>query len=148
MQKKKKYIFIRAITGKLKVMATTDTAIDCKVELYCKSPKSLDLNGNISEKWRKFKQSFDIFLKASSSIRKPDEIKVVILLNIIGEDGIELYNNIIRSIYKRQRGMIWQRCCNALKSIVFPRRTPCMRHSSSLAECKWKVKNLTAFWQK
>lgn len=65
---------------------------DCKVELYCRPPKSLDLNGNISENWRKFKQSFDIFLKASGSIRKPDEIKVAILLNIVDEDGIELYN--------------------------------------------------------
>ncbi|XP_077255650.1 uncharacterized protein LOC143893810 [Temnothorax americanus] len=59
---------------------------------YGKPPKSLDLSGNISENWRKFKQSFDIFLKASGSIRKPDEIKVAILLNIVGEDGIELYN--------------------------------------------------------
>ncbi|XP_024889360.1 uncharacterized protein LOC112465838 [Temnothorax curvispinosus] len=69
-------------------MATADTA----TEYYGKPPKSLDLSGNISENWRKFKQSFDIFLKASGSIRKPDEIKVAILLNIVGEDGIELYN--------------------------------------------------------
>lgn len=62
------------------------------MELYCKTPKGLNLSGNISENWRKFKQSFEIFLKASGSATKPDEVKVAILLNIVGEEGVELYN--------------------------------------------------------
>jgi len=65
---------------------------DCKMELFCKPPKGLSLNGNISKNWRKFKQSFEIFLKASSNTNKTDEVKVAILLNIVGEDGVELYN--------------------------------------------------------
>lgn len=63
------------------------------MEFHCKPPKELSLNGNISENWRKFKQSFDICLKASGNIEKSNEIKVAILLNIVGEDGIELYNS-------------------------------------------------------
>ena len=65
---------------------------DYRMELYCKPPKGLDLNGNISENWCKFKQNFEIFLKASGSTTKPDEVKVAILLNIVGENGVELYN--------------------------------------------------------
>lgn len=62
------------------------------MESCCKPPKGLDLNGNISENWSEFKQSFDIFLKASGNIEKSDEIKVAILLSIVGEDGNKLYN--------------------------------------------------------
>jgi len=76
-------------------------ASNCKVKLYCKPPKSLGLNGNISGNWRKFKQSFEIFLKTSSSTGKPDEVKVAILLNIISENGTELYNTIIQSTRSR-----------------------------------------------
>lgn len=65
---------------------------NCNMEVYYKPPKGLSLDGNISESWHKFNQSFEIFMKASGSTRKSDEVKVAILLNIVGEDGIKLYN--------------------------------------------------------
>ena len=50
-----------------------------------KIPKELVLIGNLSENWRKFLQSFEIYLKASGNDDKPDELKVAIVLNVIGE---------------------------------------------------------------
>ncbi|KYN05529.1 hypothetical protein ALC62_03520 [Cyphomyrmex costatus] len=62
------------------------------MKLLRKLPKGLKTNGNLNENWNKVRESFDIFLKVTNDIIKSDEIKVAILLNIVGKDGIELYN--------------------------------------------------------
>lgn len=58
----------------------------------CKIPSPLNLNGNLAENFRKFKQNFLIYLKASGLDKKSEDVKVAILLNVIGEDSVELYN--------------------------------------------------------
>ncbi|KAB0797432.1 hypothetical protein PPYR_08426 [Photinus pyralis] len=57
-----------------------------------KPPANLSLQGNLSENWRKFRQNFEIYLKASDKSTKDDETKIAIQLNIIGEDAVEVYN--------------------------------------------------------
>ncbi|KAK9711235.1 hypothetical protein QE152_g25549 [Popillia japonica] len=63
-----------------------------KMETFCKPPKNLSLQGNVSENWRKFKQNFEIFLLASGNNKKPVQTNIALFLNMIGEDGVHLYN--------------------------------------------------------
>ncbi|XP_017892179.1 uncharacterized protein K02A2.6-like [Ceratina calcarata] len=58
-----------------------------------KIPPQLELSGNIAENYKKFKQRLEIYLMANDFDGKPDERKVAILLNIIGEEGLEVFNN-------------------------------------------------------
>lgn len=58
-----------------------------------KPPKPLELQGNLSENWSKFYQSFEIYMVASNFTTASDARKIAILLNTIGEDALEIFNN-------------------------------------------------------
>ena len=49
-------------------------------------------DGQIDENWRIFRQHFEIFMIASGNSKKDEEVKIVILLNTIGQYGISIYN--------------------------------------------------------
>ncbi|KAJ8873251.1 hypothetical protein PR048_026885 [Dryococelus australis] len=53
---------------------------------------SLDLTGNVSENWRKFKQNFKIYMVASRKSEKLTEVKATILFYLVGEDAVEVFN--------------------------------------------------------
>nr|XP_022921165.1 uncharacterized protein LOC111429474 [Onthophagus taurus] len=55
-------------------------------------PAPLSFEGDIVENFRKFKQSFEIYLIASGKNEKASEFKVALLLNLMGEEGLEVYN--------------------------------------------------------
>lgn len=57
-----------------------------------KPPSPLSLEGNTSENWKRWKQRFELHLKATEADRKDEEIQVAILLHSIGEDGLEVFN--------------------------------------------------------
>jgi hypothetical protein len=57
-----------------------------------KAPTELVLAGNVAENWRKFRQKFEIFLKASGSEKDKEEVKVSKLLNLVGDDALDVYN--------------------------------------------------------
>ena len=42
--------------------------------------------------WKRWKQRFELYLKAAEADRKDEEIQVAILLHCIGEDGLEAFN--------------------------------------------------------
>ncbi|XP_016661051.1 uncharacterized protein LOC100160940 isoform X2 [Acyrthosiphon pisum] len=56
-------------------------------------PKEMSFVDNISEQWNEWYQQFNIFLIASGKANETDESKINILLNHIGTQGIEIYNN-------------------------------------------------------
>ncbi|XP_063384736.1 uncharacterized protein LOC134670847 [Cydia fagiglandana] len=56
-------------------------------------PEKLNVSGNLSENWKTFEQNLKIYLVASGLDKSDDTRKVAILLNVIGEDGIKIYNN-------------------------------------------------------
>lgn len=58
-----------------------------------KTPKHLELQGNLSENWRKFYQSFEIYMVAAALNTETDARKIAILLNTIGEEALEIFNN-------------------------------------------------------
>ena len=48
--------------------------------------------GNPSHSWTLWKRKFDIYLRATGSSTEPDEKKVGLLLNHIGEEGLDIYD--------------------------------------------------------
>uniref|UniRef100_A0A8C4RHI8 Gypsy retrotransposon integrase-like protein 1 n=1 Tax=Erpetoichthys calabaricus TaxID=27687 RepID=A0A8C4RHI8_ERPCA len=56
-------------------------------------PPSLQLSGNLAENWKRFKQRFEVYLAAIGADEKSDKMKTCILLHIIGEEALEIYNN-------------------------------------------------------
>lgn len=57
------------------------------------SPMVFD--GNITENWKRWKQRFSIHLLARGKDDKDvkEQVKIAILLDSIGDDGIEVYNS-------------------------------------------------------
>jgi len=94
-----------------------------KIKVLCKLPKGLGANGNLNENWHKIRQNFDIFLKVTNNIIKSDEVKIAILLNIVGKDDIELYNKFnLQEAEKKDLAKVLQ-CfeehCNPKKNVVY-----------------------------
>ena len=57
-------------------------------------PQPLSFEGNVAENFRRFKQSFEIYLLASDKDSKEEKVKVALLLNLMGEEGLEVYNTL------------------------------------------------------
>ena len=55
------------------------------------APKSLELAGNLAEKWRAWKEKFDIYMVAIGYDEKSAKQKTGLLLNIIGDEGLDVY---------------------------------------------------------
>ncbi|KAK9719024.1 hypothetical protein QE152_g22899 [Popillia japonica] len=55
-------------------------------------PSELSFKGNVAENWALFKQKLENFLIASGKANRPDEVKIAVLLNIIGDQGLSIYN--------------------------------------------------------
>lgn len=55
-------------------------------------PEIMSFQGNVSNNWRIWKQKFDLYLLASGKSEKPDNVKIAILLNLLGDEGILIYN--------------------------------------------------------
>ena len=56
------------------------------------APCSLDLNGNVSDNWRKFLQRFKIYILATEKDQKPVAQQTAIFLHVAGEEAMEVYN--------------------------------------------------------
>lgn len=61
-------------------------------EFMVKSPTCLSFDGNVSQNWKVWYQKLDLYLKASGGSKKEDETKIAILLNLIGDDGLRIFN--------------------------------------------------------
>ncbi|XP_022162181.1 uncharacterized protein K02A2.6-like [Myzus persicae] len=57
-------------------------------------PGGLCLEGNISENFKIFKQEILIYFKATETDKKDTGVQVARLLNLLGHDGLKLYNTI------------------------------------------------------
>lgn len=57
-----------------------------------KPPGPLEISDKVSEDWNLFKEQFLLFLKATESDSKSDEIKVAQLLNVIGHEALAIFH--------------------------------------------------------
>ncbi|KAG5865831.1 hypothetical protein JTB14_034053 [Gonioctena quinquepunctata] len=58
-------------------------------QLDFKVPSELKLTGNLEENWKKFYQRLQFYLPGTE---KGNEVKMAILLNLVGEEALEVYN--------------------------------------------------------
>ena len=61
---------------------------------FVKPPEPLKMGGNMSHTWDRWKRRFNIFLQASGLSTKGTKQKVGILLHIIGDEGLEIFENL------------------------------------------------------
>ena len=55
-------------------------------------PGPLNLQGNLAENWRKWKQQFQLFSSASGLSEKDKKVQSATLLHLAGEEALEIYN--------------------------------------------------------
>lgn len=55
-------------------------------------PPVLTFDGNMKEKWEKWQQKYEFYMRAAGLSKVDNERKVAILLNTIGEEGLEKFN--------------------------------------------------------
>jgi hypothetical protein len=58
-----------------------------------KPPTELSWLGNMGDNWRFFKQKFNIYMTASRSINEDSAFQVAVLLNLVGDRALKIYNN-------------------------------------------------------
>ena len=88
-------------------------------------PSELQLTGNVSDNWAKFRQNFEIYLEATRSAGKAERVKTSMLLQVIGEEALELYNTFTWDIQDVTGQVIANQsmCCKDLKNCVYQRKT-------------------------
>ncbi|KAJ8877378.1 hypothetical protein PR048_021832 [Dryococelus australis] len=67
------------------------------MELF-KPPSPLILDGNLGENLRKFKQHSKVFMLAMGFVSKQFQVKVAMLLNVIGDGAVELQARLQKSV--------------------------------------------------
>ncbi|XP_038075576.1 uncharacterized protein K02A2.6-like [Patiria miniata] len=55
-------------------------------------PSALELTGNVAENWKRFKQRFQLYIDAIGASKKDDRQQTSILLHVIGEQALDVYN--------------------------------------------------------
>ena len=58
-------------------------------------PEQMSFEGNVTEKWCKWKQRFELFLAASGLSEKDDKVQLATLLHVAGPDALEIYNTFL-----------------------------------------------------
>ncbi|XP_038139714.1 uncharacterized protein LOC119782701 [Cyprinodon tularosa] len=56
-------------------------------------PTAMQLTGNLADNWKRFKQRFNIYLTASGAGADDEKLKANILLHVMGEDALDIYNS-------------------------------------------------------
>ena len=56
-------------------------------------PSCMQLTGNLADNWKRFKQRFNIYLAASGAGGEDEKLKASILLHVIGEDALDIFNS-------------------------------------------------------
>ncbi|KAG5886135.1 hypothetical protein JTB14_009234 [Gonioctena quinquepunctata] len=84
----------------------------------------MDFKGNISSNWKLWKQKFHFYLLATGKNQKANDVKIALLLNFLGNEGITIYNtfeyetdedkNHLETILKK-----FDSYCNPIKNLVY-----------------------------
>nr|CAI5842937.1 unnamed protein product [Callosobruchus analis] len=88
-------------------------------------PQEMQFKGDIANNWKLWKQKFNLYHLATGKTNKPDDIKIVILLNLLGDEGLHIFNtlefeeegdnaNSIETVLKK-----FDEYCNPVKNAVY-----------------------------
>lgn len=86
---------------------------------HVKQVNNLNLNGNLADNWKRFRKNFEIFLEAAGLSEENDSKKVAVLLNAIGEDGVELYETFALSKENKKK---YNEVINAFEDFCIPKK--------------------------
>ena len=56
-------------------------------------PTPMQFTGNLAYNWKRFKQRFEIYLAASGIGGRDEKVQAQILLHVIGEDALDIFNS-------------------------------------------------------
>lgn len=88
-------------------------------------PPAMAFTGNVAENFKVFMQNLEIYMVASDKHEKPDKVKVAILLNCIGQEGINIFNTFELSADQRKKydAVIaeFEKYCNPKKNVIYER---------------------------
>ncbi len=56
-------------------------------------PKPLQFSGNVSQAWKDWRTKFEVYLMAMDYEKKDTKVKVGVLLNLIGDEAIDIYSS-------------------------------------------------------
>lgn len=59
---------------------------------HAKPPEELRFKGDVASNWKLWKQKFNLYLLASGKSEKKDDVKIAVLLSLLGDEGIQIYN--------------------------------------------------------
>ena len=65
---------------------------DLQMENSMRIPQALSFEGNVKENWKKWKQRYVLYMKATGLDTKSDDRKTAVLLNLIGEEALDKFN--------------------------------------------------------
>lgn len=110
-------------------------------------PGHLEVQGNICENWRKFKQQWSVFFVASEYSRKRPIVQCSLFLHTIGQDALEIYNtftfeeendrNVLEMIIEK-----FENYCRPLKNLTFDRHKFFSRDQKDQESFEDYVRNL------
>ena len=106
-------------------------------------PAPLSLTGNISENFRKFKQNFEIYVKAQDFDRKKSDIKVAILLNIIGDEAVELYNTFDLSDVDKNK---YESVLTAFENYCIPKKNVVVEHFKFNSRIQFELESFDNYY--
>jgi len=78
------------------------------------------MTGNLAENFKNFRQQLQIYFDATESHSKKEATQVAILLNLLGSDGLKIYN-----MLKIPSNTVFE-ILKALESYCIPRRNETM----------------------
>ena len=62
---------------------------------HLKSLDKLIITGNAAESWKRWRQRWDLYVKASGANEKAEDIQCALLLHMIGEDALRVYETFV-----------------------------------------------------
>lgn len=75
---------------------------NCSKMDYIRKVDVLNLDGNIAENWRVFKQNFEIFSIAAEISKKSEAVRIAVFLNAVGPAAVEVFNSFNITEEKKQ----------------------------------------------
>uniref|UniRef100_A0A3P9HQ00 Gypsy retrotransposon integrase-like protein 1 n=1 Tax=Oryzias latipes TaxID=8090 RepID=A0A3P9HQ00_ORYLA len=85
--------FVPDLVNNAQQQRTVDAQIPRLAMDKLSPPTSMQLTGNLADNWKRFKQRFNIYLAASGAGNGDEKLKANILLHVIGEDALDIFNS-------------------------------------------------------
>ncbi|GBN38205.1 Transposon Ty3-G Gag-Pol polyprotein [Araneus ventricosus] len=98
--------------------------------------------GNVKEKWRKWRQELENYLLATEKDERTDKIKIAILLNLLGSEGLEIFNTFKFEPPESQKNYSevlqkFEEYCSPRQNVVYERYKffSCVQKEGQAIEC-------------